>query len=267
MRTGVVLRQMLRERRRSVLLWSAAIAALVAITAASYPSVRELGSVFDQLMDTMPEGMLELFGATGGITTPEGYLNSQLYSNILPVLLLLYGIGLGAWTIAGAEREGTLEPLLANPVPRSKVALERFLGTALLLAVPTLVATVLLIAVREPFELGSIGAGRLVAVAVGTFLLVLLFVALTYAVGAATGSKPAAIAAGAGAAAVTYVIFGLSSFVDFFDNLRWLSPWHWFLNHSPLMEGWTWPPIGWPLVMIVPAVLVGTVAFTRRDLR
>lgn len=267
MRTGVVLRQMLRERRRSVLLWSVAIVALVAITAASYPAVRDMGSVFDQLMDTMPEGMLELFGAAGGITTPEGYLNSQLYSNILPILLLVYGIGMGAWTIAGAEREGTLEPLLANPVPRWRVALERFAGATLLLAVPTLVATVLLIAVREPFELADISAGRFFAVAAGTFLLVLLFVSVTYAVGAATGSKAGAIAAGAGAAAVTYVIFGLSSFVDFFRDLRGVSPWHWFLNHSPLSEGWTWPAIGWPLLVIIPAVAVGTVAFSRRDLR
>lgn len=267
MSTGIVLRQMLRERRRSVLLWSIAIAALVAITAASYPAVRDMGSVFDQLMDTMPEGMLEMFGAAGGIATPEGYLNSQLYSNILPILLLVYGIGMGAWTIAGAEREGTLEPLLANPVPRSRVALERFTGTTLLLAVPTLVATVLLIAVRGPFDLAEISPSRFVAVGVGTFLLVLLFVALTYAVGAATGGRAAAIAVGAGAAAGTYVIFGLSSFVDFFRDLRWISPWHWFLNHSPLTEGWTWQAMGWPLLVIVPAVAIGTVAFSRRDLR
>lgn len=267
MRVGIVLRQMLRDRRRSVLWWSVAITALVAITAASYPAVRDMGSVFDQLMENMPEGMLELFGAAGGIASPEGYLNSQLYSNILPILLLVYGIGMAAWTIAGAELDGTLEPLLANPVPRSRVALERFIGATLLLAVPILVATVLLVAVREPFELGDIDVSRLVAAGVGTFLLVLLFVSLTYAVGAATGSKGAAIAAGAGAAAVTYVIFGLSSFVDFFRDLRGVSPWHWFLNHSPLIEGWTWPAIGWPVLVIVPAVAVGTIAFTRRDLR
>lgn len=264
---GIVLRQMLKERRRGVLWWSVAIAALTAITAASYPAVKDAGSVFDQLMEQMPEGMLELFGAEGGITTPEGYLNSQLYSNILPILLLVYGIGLAAWTVAGAERDGTLEPLLANPVSRSQTALERFVATALLLTVPVAVATVLLIATRSPFELDPLGVSQLVGAGVGTYLLVLLFVSLTYAAGAATGSKAAAIAVGAGTAAATYVIFGLASFVDFFRDLRWLSPWDWFLNNSPLTEGWTWPPIGWPLVVIILAVPVGTAVFTRRDLR
>lgn len=267
MKIGIVLRQMLRERRRGVLWWSVAIAALTMITAASYPAVKDAGSVFDQLMEEMPEGMLELFGAEGGITSPAGYLNSQLYSNILPILLLVYGIGMAAWTVSGTEREGTLEPLLANPVSRSRVALERFAGTALLLTVPVAVATILLIATRSAFELDALGVSELISVGVGTYLLVLLFVALTYAVGAATGSRSAAFAAGAGAAAATYVIFGLASFVDFFRNVRWVSPWHWFLDNSPLTEGWTWPVIGWPLVVIVLAVPIGTALFTRRDLR
>lgn len=267
MSTGTVLGQMLRERKRSVTLWSLAIGALVAITAGSYPAVRDIGTVFDQLMETMPEGMLELFGAEGGLTTPEGYLNSQLYSNVLPLLLLVYGIGLAAWTVAGAEREGTLESLLANPVPRSRLALERFAGLALLVATPTAVATLLLIVLRSPFELSELSIGRLVAVGLATYLMVLLFTALTYAVGAATGSRGAAIAVGAGLAAATYVVFGLSAFVDFFESIRWVSPWHWLVNSSPLFEGWNWTAIGWPLVVTVPVVAVGTVLFTRRDLR
>jgi ABC-2 type transport system permease protein len=267
MRAGIVLRQMLRERRRGVLWWSVAIAALTLITAASYPAIKEAGSVFDQLMEQMPEGMLELFGAQGGITSPAGYLNSQLYSNILPILLLVYGIGMAAWTVAGTEREGTLEPLLANPVSRSRVALERLIGMILLLAVPLAVATALLIATRSTFELDPLSTSRLIGVGVGTYLLVLLFVSLTYTVGAATGSKGAAIGVGAGVAAATYVIFGLSGFVDFFRDLRWLSPWDWFLDNSPLSEGWTWPAIGWPLVVVAVAVPIGTALFTRRDLR
>jgi hypothetical protein len=72
---------------------------------------------------------------------------------------------------------------------------------------------------------------------------------------------------GAGVAAGTYVIFGLSSFVDFFDNVRWLSPWDWFLTYSPLTDGPTWPAFVWPLVVIALAVPVGTAILTRRDLR
>jgi ABC-2 type transport system permease protein len=146
------------------------------------------------------------------------------------------------------------------------VALERFTGTALLLTVPVVVSTILLIATRSLFELDALGVDQLIWVGVGTYLLVLLFVSLTYAVGAATGGRAAAIAVGAGVAAGTYVIFGLSSFVDFFDNVRWLSPWDWFLSNSPLTDGQTWPAFVWPLVVIAIALPVGTAILTRRDL-
>lgn len=266
MSVGVVLRQMLKERRRGVLWWSVALVALAVITAGAYPAVRDMGDNLDRLLESMPEGMLELFGAETGIASPEGYLNSQMYSNILPILLLVYGIGMAAWTVAGAERDGTLEPLLANPVSRTTVAVERFCGVAILLAIPTAVVTILLIALRGPFEFGELGAARLVGAGVGTYLLVLVFVALTFAVGAATGSRGAAIAVGAGAAAATYVVFGLASFIDILDTLRVASPWHWFLNHSPMVEGWTWEPIVPPLAVAIPAIVAGTVLFVHRDL-
>ena len=98
-------------------------------------------------------------------------------------------------------------------------------------------------------------------------LLALLFATITYAVGAASGRKGLAVGVGGGLAAATYVVFALTSFVEAFRRVRWLSPWYWFLEPSPLVKGWTWAAIGLPLAVIIPAMVVGTVLFTRRDLR
>lgn len=266
MKIGIVFAQMLRERRRGLLLWSLAVAALSLITAASYPTIKESDSALDELMESMPEGMTQMFGAADGITSPPGYLNSQFYSNVFPIILLIAGIAAAAWAIAGSEREGTLESLLANPVHRSRVAFERLAGTTILVALLTAVATVLLIAFRSPFELAELSVSNLAAAGVGSFLLAMLFTSITFAVGAASGSKGAAIAAGAGLATATYVLFGLSSLVDFFHSVRWLSPWYWFLSTSPLSGGWTFTATVLPLLVIIPVVAVGTYLFTRRDL-
>ncbi|AYY14052.1 hypothetical protein EF847_16440 [Actinobacteria bacterium YIM 96077] len=262
----LVFRQMLRERRRGMLWWSLAVAALTLITGASYPAVRDAGEGLDQFMESMPEGVLEMMGATDGITSPAGYLNSQFHSNIFPIVLLIFGISVAAWAVAGSEREGTLESLLANPVHRWRVGVERFAGAAVLLAGLALIATALLVAFRSPFELDELGVGEMIAAGVGALLLALLFTAITYASGAATGSKGWAIAAGAGLATATYVVYGLSSFVDLLDSVRWISPWYWFLSPSPLREGWTFEAIGVPLLVTIPVVIIGTVVFTRRDL-
>lgn len=263
----IVLRQMLRDRTRSTIWWSVAMIALVVAVGASYPTIKASAGGLEDLMESMPEGLGELLGAAGGITSPVGYLNSQFYSNMFPILLLVFGIGIAGWSVAGAEREGTLEPLLANPVRRSRVALGRYAGLVLLLAVVVVVTTLVLIAFRGPFQLSEISVANLVAAGVASFLLALLFATITYAVGAATGRKGLAAALGGGLAAATYVVFGLGSFVSALESVRWLSPWYWFLEPSPLVDGWTLASIALPLLVIVPAVALGTVWFTRRDLR
>jgi ABC-2 type transport system permease protein len=56
-----------------------------------------------------------------------------LFSAIGPVLLVVFGIGVGAQAIGGLDEAGRLEPLLANPVTRTRLAVERYLaGVALL---------------------------------------------------------------------------------------------------------------------------------------
>lgn len=262
-----VLRRMLLDRSRPALWWTVAMIVLAVAVGASYPAIQESAGGLEDLMNSLPEGMGELLGAAGGITTPVGYLNSQFYANIFPILLMIFGIGMAAWTIAGAERDGTLEPLLANPLSRTRLAIGRFVGVVVLTAVPALAATVVLIAFRGAFHLDDIPVPNLVAAGVASYLLALLFATLTYAVGAATGHRGAAVATGGGLAAATYVVFGLAAFVSAFEKVEWLSPWHWFLSSSPLVDGWTWMAIALPLAVIVPAVVVGTVLFSRRDLR
>lgn len=267
MSAAVVLRQMLKERARTTLWWSIALVALALVLGLSYPTVRREASGVNDIMESLPEGLTELLGATGGVATPDGWLNSQYYSNIYPILLLVFGVAAGAWTIAGAEREGTLEPLLANPVRRSRVALGRFIGVVVLLAVLSAVSTAVLIAIREPSELDAVSVGNLIAAGVGTYLLCLLFASVTYAVGAASGRKGLAIAAGTGAAAATYIVFALASFVAAFESMRWLSPWYWFLDKSALTEGYTVQATVLPLTVIIPVAIAGTIWFTRRDIR
>jgi ABC-2 type transport system permease protein len=74
-----------------------------------------------------------------------GYLNSQFIANVLPVMLLAFGTGFAAWTIAGDEAAGTLELLLANPVSSARVTLERAGALLLLLAALTAATTAALV--------------------------------------------------------------------------------------------------------------------------
>jgi ABC-2 type transport system permease protein len=253
-------------RRVSLVWWTIGLALTAVAIAGSYPSVRSSGSALDDYADSLPQELLELFGAQS-LTDPAGYLNSQFFANFLPVLLIVFGIGIAGWTIAGTEQDGTLETALANPVPRWRLAVERYLAVVLGLAWLTAVSVVSLIAVRDPFDLGSLGASRLLAAGAGCFALALAFASVAYAVGAATGSRTLAIGVAAGAAAGTYLLQGLALFVDAIGWLREFTPWGWFLDSGALQTGWSWPMLGWPLLVSVALAVGGTLRFQHRDLR
>ena len=72
----------------------------------------------------MPESMKSLFGMGGGLDpfSPLGYLASQIYSLMLPLLLLVAAIGFGAG-LAGDEEHGLLEMTLGATVSRTRVVL------------------------------------------------------------------------------------------------------------------------------------------------
>jgi ABC-2 type transport system permease protein len=249
----LVLGQMLRDRRRSTLWWCVGVAVMSVTLAAAYPSVRDSAAGLDEYMDSLPEGLVELFGGSAGIGTPAGYLSSEIYANVLPVLLIVLGIGAAAWSVAGAEADGTLEMLLASPVSRTRVAVERLAGVAVLTLLVTTVGSVALAATAPLFGLDALPDDALWAAGLAVWALTMCVAGTTFGVGAATGSRGRAIAVGSALAAGTYVLYGLAGLVDALRPLRWLSPWFWFLDTEPLVTGFT-------LRLVLEGVLLPTAA-------
>src|SRR3989304_5752380 len=116
----------LRDGRRGLLWWSLGLAGLAGITVLTYPAIRDMPGL-DELMEGLPEALLALIGEND-LLSPAGYLNSQLFGAIVPLLFIFYGVGAGAGAIAGEEENRTLDLLLANPVGRTRVVVEKALA-------------------------------------------------------------------------------------------------------------------------------------------
>ena len=265
---AVITRQMMGERRRSAIGYSIGMALLMLMMVAVYPSIRETGEELDAYMDSMPASMRDAFGLAGdSISSPQGYLMSQLYSNMFPIVLLVLGIALAAWTVAGSEAEGTLEMLLANPVTRVTAATARAVGVWLLVAVVTIVATAVLAVTSPAVGLddglpwwGVWSAG------LASYALVMFHASIAFAVGAATGRRAWAI----GAATVVLVLgFAAQLVGSAATSLTWLrdlSPWYWLIDAAPLTNAPGWLDTGLPVLLAVVLTAVGVVLFNRRDL-
>ena len=115
----------LRDQRRALIGWSIGVAALVLLYASFYPSIKANAAQLDKYFESLPEALRNAIG-TGTISSPVGYLRSEIFSTMGPLLLLILAIGAGARAIAGEEERKTLDLLLANPVTRRTVVMQKF---------------------------------------------------------------------------------------------------------------------------------------------
>lgn len=265
----IVAAQLLRDRRRSILWWSLGVVALVLFTVALFPTVSG-EEAFDELAEQMPAAMRSMFGMDDAIplTSAAGYLHGRLFSSLLPLLLLVFGIGTGARVIAGSEQDGTLELVLANPVTRTTVVVERYVAMVALLAALTGVFVVALVALALPFGArDGIPLTGVLGASAGAFGIALLHASVAFAVGAATGRRAWALAAATTLAAGGYLLQGLIAISEAVASVRVVSPWHWYLGRNMLAQGVAPDAIIAPLAVAVVLFGIGTTLFLRRDLR
>ncbi len=263
-----VLIQVIWRRRLSLLWWSIGVLAVDGLLAIAYPTVRD-NTELDRTFAGLPPGVQAALGLeAGAITSPAGYLNSQYFANLLPIILLVFAIGLAAWSIGGDEGAGTLELLLSNPISRARVSLERAGALFVEVAALTAVAGLGLVLLAPATGLTQgLGVDRILSAAAATGLLALAFSALAFAVGAATGSRRAAISVASAFAVGLFTIEGLAAQVSALRPIREASPWHWLLGTDPIRHGLLWQSWVLPLVVSATLVCIGTAVFTRRSLR
>jgi ABC-2 type transport system permease protein len=259
-----LLRSDLRLRWRSTLWWVLGTMALVALVDAFYPSIAG-DPAFDEMMQEIPESLRPLIGPDS-LTSPVGYLSSQLYLVFLPAVLLVFAIGRGTSALAGEEEAHTLDLLLAQPVSRTSLYVQKLAGLVagvLVLALASLVPTLLL---AGPTGL-DLPITSLVSVTVQLAGLLILFGVIALAVSAAVGRKGAGITVAAGFAFLTFLIDGLGQSVEWLGHLRPLTPWRWY-DATAALQG---DSVGLSLLVLLAAAAIlaglGLLMFQRRNLR
>jgi ABC-2 type transport system permease protein len=252
----------LRDGRRSLLWWFLGLAGLTIVTVATYPAVRDMPGL-DQLLEGLPDALLALIGETE-LLSPEGYLNSQLFGAIVPILFLAYGVAAGSGAIAGEEETRTLDLLLANPVSRTRIVIEKTLAMIIglvLLGAMLWVATYLpSLMVDMELDVWHLAAVNLSAVLFGFFM-----GGFALMVGAATGSRGLAVGLGAALGVAAYLVNSLAPLVEALEPLQKLSPFYYYYEADPLRNGLD--PAHAAVLAVGGLIFVGlaVIGFRRRD--
>ena len=256
----------LRSRKKSLLGWGLGLIGLIAITVAAYPSIANQDG-FSDIVDDYPEFVQEILGLGSGmsITEPAGYLNSQFFSNMLPLLFIIFLVSFGVRLTATDERDGTLDLVAAHPIPRWRLATEKAL--AILAAGTLLVAlAILTFVVSTPLADMDVSFGALFGATISVFLVGVVFGGLAFGLGAATGSRGLALGAASGLAVATYILWGLAPLIDAISSLERLSPFFWALAGDPILHG---VQAGNALLLLGVGLAFGAFGiwrFTQRDI-
>ena len=218
-----------------------------------------------QFADQLPEALLAMVG-NGDMGTPEGFYQIETFSLMAPIAVMIIAMTIGARATAGEEERRTIGILLANPVKRSTIVLEK---TVAMIALAAAVGLATFAGTIGGSLLGRLGMSvtNTAAVSLMVTLLGLVFGALTLALAAATGRVKLAVYTTMGVALTFYL---LNSFLPLNESVaeyaRW-SPFYYYLTSDPLNNG-----IHWGHTAVLAALFVGLVAvsvwiFDRRDLR
>lgn len=261
--------RLLADRLRGARWWALGTAFAVAAIVGLWPSVKGSTEVEDIVAD-LPAGLRAALGIEEGIglSTAPGYLQARLFSTVLPILLVVYAISLGARIIGGAEEDGTLQLVVVGPVTRRRLALERLAASnALLLGMVAVSLVTTLVVGAAVGILSDLSVGRIVVDSAALAAMTVLFLSIAFATGAATGRRGPALSVASGFAVGTYVLHALAASAAAVRPLRALSPWWWFLDRNLLVHDPTFLALGLPLALTAVTLAFGVWAYERRDLR
>ncbi|MEO5314810.1 ABC transporter permease subunit [Pseudarthrobacter sp. CC12] len=259
-----VLLKTLRDQGRLLVAWAVSLALVVAMYAAVWPSVKSQPSI-SAFIEQMPEAFRSLFATSSAdLSTPTGYIQVELLSFMGPIAVLIYAVSSGAGAIGGEEDRHTMDLLLANPVGRGRVVVDKFLamvaGTFLLAAVMglSLVLEGNLVDLVLP-------ADKVAAAMLHLALLGVVFGALALALSAATGRTGLSRGVPAVLAVLAYIVNALAPMVDVFDRIQKVSPFFQYIAHDPLRNGTAWDSVLVSAVTIAVLVALAVAGFRRRD--
>lgn len=265
MLTIAIILKVLRDQRHSLIYWGAGLVAMALIMSALFPSISSMPSI-DKYIQELPEAMKGLIGGElVDYSSPVGYFTAELYSFMVPLLFLIFGIGAGAGAIAGEEEKGTMDFLLSNPVPRWSAVVAKFgyMVSSMVLLAFVLWAGLAICAWIFGIDISLL---KVAEANLSVLALAMVFAALSLFLGCLTGNRGMSLGISSGLAVLTFLLNTLGGLVEGLKDYRFLSPFYQYVEPNTLKNGLDG---GHFLVLVGLAIvffLLSIPAFTRRDL-
>ncbi len=252
----------LYDKRWFIFGWSLGLIAMCALTIAFFPTIKDSAT---QLFQNIPKQFQNLVGDTSSYSTITGYIGSGIFELRIPMLTLPMSIILAVGLTVSEESSGKMYQLLAQPVSRSKIVLQKWLSlliiTTVIFAMMTVGIIVTTLLIKEHVPYAKLGMFTLMC-----WLMSMAVSGICFMVGAASGRKGLTIFVSSFVAFGGYLISSFATQVSWLKNLDYISLFHYYHPSIITKQGLVFSHILVLVTVSIVSIIIATIGFANRDI-
>ena len=229
-----------------------------------YPTMSKSGDSMKSFLDSFPEGFKKMFRMEDYFSGP-GFLNTELFSLIIPMVMIGVGLAWGAGATADDEERGTADMLFALPITRSKILWSRLIAMISALGLLAVINFINLMIGARIVNM-QLTATQVAAGSAGCFLIGMLFASLGALLGALLGKRGASLGIGSGLAILFYVFYTLTALETRLDFIKPINPFQWLIDANQLIDGFDLATDSKFLILSAVAAVAASWIINRRDI-
>lgn len=263
---GTIFWRAIKDRRILLLIYILSSIVLLWMYIALFPAFKDQSASLEQLIKNYPESFLKAFNFDiKSFTTVEGYLATEQFSFVWPMMMIFMMVGYAGSALAGEIEKGTIEVLLAQPIARAKVFLSRYLAGFMMLVVFVIFSVFSALPLSRAYDI-NFTSENFVTMAI----LSLLFGSSVYSIGFFLSSifsdRGKVFFISGGILVAMYVLNILAAIKESLADLKYVSFFYYFNPSKALIYNQIDP---WAYLVFLGAALVltfaGLIIFMRRD--
>jgi len=252
------------QRRWSTALWTLSVVAFILLNLVFYPTFKDQAAELEKSLANIPEAAVQFLGGKD-FFSPVGYLNSQVFFIMLPLLLSILAISLGSKLLANEEQNHTIESLLARPISRSRLIIGKMVIGLAIMTITTLAILISTVLITKMVSI-DVPIQNIAVTTLGCFLLALSFGAIAFLLSALGKARALSLGLTSTIAIGGYIITSLATTVTWLDIPSKFFPFEYYKSELMLRGTYNWTDM---LVLLTITVVCGVLAwfsFRKRDI-
>lgn len=199
---------------------------------------------FQRIVDLLPKALIATFSGPEGInlTTPEGVLNTDMFTVFMPIISIGSSIYFGYESIAKEEENRTLDLILSSGISRPSFLIQKLLSLSVksMIIVSTIIVSISITGMI--FDL-NILMKNVFAICAQLFLVSVTFGFISVFISVLSSKSSIIYGVTSGMAILSYLIYSLEPFLKKFSFIKYFSFFYYYKGGDPLINGfhsWHW---------------------------